>query len=57
MSSDDRELAIAAGIALCEAAGCVVTGLRGELRQEENAGLLAAADPQTHAALPAIIGS
>jgi myo-inositol-1(or 4)-monophosphatase len=47
----------AAGIALCEAAGCVVTGLRGEPWQEENAGLLAAADRETHAALLDIIGS
>ncbi|MFF5292118.1 inositol monophosphatase family protein [Paractinoplanes globisporus] len=45
----------AAGIALCEAAGCVVTGLRGQPWQEEGAGLLAAADEQTHAALLAIL--
>ncbi|WP_433378364.1 inositol monophosphatase family protein [Actinoplanes sp. CA-142083] len=47
----------APGIALCEAAGCVVTGLRGEPWQQENAGLLAAADRETHAALLAVIGS
>lgn len=38
----------AAGIALCQAAGCVVTGLHGEPPFTEAGGLLAAADPNTH---------
>jgi myo-inositol-1(or 4)-monophosphatase len=38
----------AAGIALCQAAGCVVTGLHGEPPLTEARGLLAAADPATH---------
>lgn len=39
----------AAGIALCEAAGCVVTGLDGRRVQAGAVGLLAAADADTHA--------
>jgi myo-inositol-1(or 4)-monophosphatase len=45
----------AAGIALCRAAGCVVTGIRGEPLGPAAHGLLAAADPETHQALLAII--
>ncbi|GHA72706.1 inositol monophosphatase family protein [Streptomyces termitum] len=47
----------AAGIALCRAAGCVVTGLDGTPLGEGRAapGLLAAADPATHARLLAMI--
>nr|WSW67690.1 inositol monophosphatase family protein [Streptomyces sp. NBC_00995] len=41
----------AAGIALCEAAGCVVTDLRGLPVHTGAGGLIAAADPQTHRAL------
>jgi myo-inositol-1(or 4)-monophosphatase len=41
----------AAGIALCRAAGCVVTDLRGEQVGPGNHGLLVAADQPTHAAL------
>ncbi|MGI5176536.1 inositol monophosphatase family protein [Dactylosporangium sp. CA-152071] len=41
----------AAGIALCEAAGCVVTGLRGQPMHTGAGGLVAAADQRTHAAL------
>lgn len=37
----------AAGIALCRAAGCVVTDLRGE-PLETGRGLIAAADEDTH---------
>ncbi|HEY7046884.1 MAG TPA: inositol monophosphatase family protein [Jatrophihabitantaceae bacterium] len=44
------------GIALCEAAGCVVTGLQGQLLHTGVEGLVAAADADTHAALVAIIG-
>ncbi|WP_328895509.1 inositol monophosphatase family protein [Streptomyces sp. NBC_00236] len=41
----------AAGIALCEAAGCVVTDLRGLPVHTGAGGLIAAADPETHQAL------
>ncbi|MGW4565498.1 inositol monophosphatase family protein [Streptomyces sp. NPDC004561] len=41
----------AAGIALCRAAGCTVTGLYGEPVHTGAGGLIAAADPETHAAL------
>jgi myo-inositol-1(or 4)-monophosphatase len=44
----------AAGIAVCEAAGCVVTGTDGAPWQS-GSGLLAAADADTHAALLALI--
>ncbi len=43
------------GIALCEAAGCVVTGLRGQPVHTGAGGLVVAADQQTHAALIEII--
>ncbi|MET8161939.1 inositol monophosphatase family protein [Sphaerisporangium sp. NPDC005289] len=45
----------AAGIALCRAAGCVVTGLRGEPVHTGAGGLVVAADQPTHAALLEII--
>ncbi|MFF7355845.1 MULTISPECIES: inositol monophosphatase family protein [Streptomyces] len=45
----------AAGIALCEAAGCVVTGLYGEPVLTGAGGLVAAADAETHAALLQVI--
>ena len=38
----------AAGIALCRAAGCVVTGIDGEPLTESGRGLLVAADTETH---------
>ncbi|MFF8726899.1 inositol monophosphatase family protein [Streptomyces sp. NPDC015171] len=41
----------AAGIALCRAAGCTVTGLHGEPVHTGAGGLIAAADAETHAAL------
>ncbi|MEU2711328.1 inositol monophosphatase family protein [Streptomyces sp. NPDC007205] len=41
----------AAGIALCQAAGCTVTGLHGEPVLTGADGLVAAADAETHAAL------
>ncbi|SIQ74337.1 inositol monophosphatase family protein [Micromonospora avicenniae] len=47
----------AGGIALCEAAGCVVTGLRGEPLHTGVGGLVVAADRETHDALLALIGS
>jgi myo-inositol-1(or 4)-monophosphatase len=43
------------GIALCQAAGCVVTGLAGQPVHTGAQGLIAAADTQTHADLVAII--
>jgi myo-inositol-1(or 4)-monophosphatase len=46
-----------AGIALCQAAGCVVTGLTGQPVHAEPGGLVAAADERTHAALLEIIAS
>jgi myo-inositol-1(or 4)-monophosphatase len=45
----------AAGIALCQAAGCTVTGLHGQPPHTEAGGLIAAADRQAHAALLEII--
>ncbi|WP_066944421.1 inositol monophosphatase family protein [Microtetraspora fusca] len=46
----------ASGIALCQAAGCVVTDLRGEPPHTGAGGLVAAADRETHAALLELIG-
>ncbi|MGW2485847.1 inositol monophosphatase family protein [Streptomyces sp. NPDC001606] len=40
-----------AGVALCRAAGCTVTDLRGEPLHSGSGGLIAAADAETHAAL------
>jgi myo-inositol-1(or 4)-monophosphatase len=45
----------AAGIALCEAAGCVVTGIDGRPWHSGLGGLVAAADADTHAGLLALI--
>jgi myo-inositol-1(or 4)-monophosphatase len=45
----------AAGIALCQAAGCVVTGIEGQPIHTGAGGLVAAADEPTHAALLALI--
>jgi len=45
----------AAGIAICQAAGCVVSDLRGFPVGHGPTGLLAAADPETHAALLGLI--
>ncbi|MFG3712768.1 inositol monophosphatase family protein [Micromonospora sp. NPDC047730] len=45
----------ASGIALCQAAGCVVTGLRGQPLHTGVGGLLVAADAETHAALLALV--
>lgn len=44
-----------AGIALCQAAGCAVTGLDGQPVHAGSGGLVAAADARTHAALLEII--
>ncbi|TXS34195.1 inositol monophosphatase family protein [Streptomyces sp. gb1(2016)] len=45
----------AAGIALCRAAGCVVTGVDGAPAGESGRGLVAAADAETHGALLSMI--
>jgi myo-inositol-1(or 4)-monophosphatase len=44
-----------AGIALCQAAGCVVTGIDGKPVHTGTGGLVVAADEQTHAALLTLI--
>jgi myo-inositol-1(or 4)-monophosphatase len=46
----------ASGIALCRAAGCVVTGMHGQPLHTGARGLVAAADHETHAALLTLIG-
>jgi myo-inositol-1(or 4)-monophosphatase len=45
----------AAGLALCEAAGCTVTDLRGRMWGRGATGQVAAADGETHAALVALV--
>lgn len=45
----------AGGIALCQAAGCVVTGIHGEPLHTGAGGLVVAADRETHRALLEII--
>ena len=45
----------AAGLAICQAAGCIVTDLRGGMWGRGATGLVAAADAETHAALMAIV--
>jgi myo-inositol-1(or 4)-monophosphatase len=47
----------ASGIALCQAAGAVVTGIQGQPLHTGAGGLIAAADRETHAALLALIGN
>ncbi|MGI5325422.1 inositol monophosphatase family protein [Actinomadura nitritigenes] len=47
----------AAGIALCQAAGCVVTGLDGGPPHTGPGGLIAAADPETHSTLLGLIST
>jgi myo-inositol-1(or 4)-monophosphatase len=46
---------LAAGLAICEAAGCIVTDLRGHAWGGGATGLIAAADAETHAALLALV--
>jgi myo-inositol-1(or 4)-monophosphatase len=46
----------ASGIAVCQAAGCVVTGIQGQPLHTGPGGLLVAADHMTHATLLALIG-
>lgn len=45
----------AAGLAICEAAGCTVTDLRGGVWGSGATGLIAAADAETHAALLSLV--
>ncbi|PWU44400.1 phosphatase [Micromonospora globispora] len=47
----------AAGLTLCRAAGCVLTGIQGEPLHTGAGGLVVAADQETHAALLALIGT
>lgn len=47
----------ASAIAVCQAAGCVVTNLAGQPLHTEPHGLIAAADPKTHARLVAAIAA
>jgi myo-inositol-1(or 4)-monophosphatase len=47
----------AAGVALCQAAGCVVTGIDGQPVHAGASGLVVAADEQTHAALLTLISN
>ena len=47
----------ASGIALCQAAGCVVTGIHGQPLHTGAGGLVAAADQETHGALLEMIRS
>ncbi|RLP98309.1 inositol monophosphatase family protein [Micromonospora sp. CV4] len=54
--SDMRDsVHFAAAIALCQAAGCVVTGIQGQPLYTGVGGLIAAADQQTHAALLTLV--
>lgn len=46
-----------AGIALCRAAGCTVTGIHGQPLHTGAGGLIVAAAPETHAALLEMVGN
>ncbi|MEU0298127.1 inositol monophosphatase family protein [Streptomyces sp. NPDC006175] len=50
-----RSVHFAAGIALCRAAGCVVTGIDGDPVGEAGRGLVVAADARTHALLMSML--
>ncbi|MEV6164170.1 inositol monophosphatase family protein [Streptomyces sp. NPDC052052] len=52
-----RSVHFAAGIALCRAAGCVVTGIDGAPIGEAGRGLVVAADDQTHGLLMSMMRS
>ncbi|MFJ5094247.1 inositol monophosphatase family protein [Streptomyces sp. NPDC088557] len=52
-----RSVHFAAGIALCRAAGCTVTGIDGAPVGEAGRGLVVAADDETHGALMSMIHS
>ena len=51
----DKELHFAAGVALCEAAGCIVTDLCGGAWGDGPTGLVIGADAETHAAIVQLI--
>ncbi|MEQ1761361.1 MAG: inositol monophosphatase family protein [Vicinamibacterales bacterium] len=51
----EKEVHFAAGLALCRAAGCVVSDLRGQPWEAGAIGLVIGADASTHAALCALI--
>lgn len=51
----DGSVHFSSGIALCQAAGCVVTGLRGEPVHTGDGGLVAAADAAAHATLIEVV--
>lgn len=51
-----KSVHFAAGLAICEAAGCVVTDLWGQPWGHRGTGLVACADDETHAALMKLIG-
>ena len=51
----EKEVHFAAGRAICEAAGCIVTDLRGRPWQDGGAGMIVAANAETHRALVAIV--
>jgi myo-inositol-1(or 4)-monophosphatase len=46
----------AAGIAICKAAGCSISDLFGDVREDSRAGLLVAADEQIHEELIRLAG-
>jgi len=50
-----ENLHFAAGIALCEAAGCAVTDVHGEALSPASTGLIAAADTDTHTTLLGLV--
>ncbi|MER0450019.1 inositol monophosphatase family protein [Streptomyces sp. Edi4] len=52
-----RSVHFAAGIALCRAAGCVVTGIDGAPIHETDRGLVVAADDETHGLLMSMMRS
>lgn len=49
-------LRFAAGVAICEAAGCTISDLRGGAWGQGADGLIVAADERTHAALAGLVG-
>jgi myo-inositol-1(or 4)-monophosphatase len=56
MDGDVREsVHFAAGLAICEAAGCTITDLRGREWGSGATGLIAAADAETHATLLSLV--
>ncbi len=52
-----RSVHFAAGIAVCRAAGCVVTGIEGDPIGDESRGLVVSADDETHRMLMSMVHS